>query len=31
VAGTYQTPILVQWRPARAEARSITVTLSRFQ
>jgi hypothetical protein len=30
VEGTYQTPILVQWRPANAGARSVDVTLTRF-
>lgn len=28
--GTYQVPILVQWRPARQTSRDITVTLTRF-
>jgi thiamine phosphate synthase YjbQ (UPF0047 family) len=28
--GTYQVPILVQWRPARQPAREMTVTLARF-
>jgi hypothetical protein len=30
VAGTYQAPILVQWRPAAREARDVRVTLTRF-
>lgn len=30
VEGTYQTPILVQWRPARAAVRTIDVAVSRF-
>ena len=28
--GTYQVPILVQWRAARRTTREITVTLMRF-
>jgi hypothetical protein len=31
VEGTYQTPIMVQWRPAPDGARAIGVTLTRFQ
>lgn len=30
VAGTYQSPILVQWRPSGREVREINVTLTRF-
>ncbi len=30
VEGTYQTPIMVQWRPARQGTRAVDVTLSRF-
>lgn len=30
VAGTYQSPILVQWRPAAGETREISLTLTRF-
>ncbi len=30
VEGTYQTPIMVQWRPARQGTRAIDVTLTRF-
>lgn len=30
VEGTYQTPILVQWRPAPARTRVVDVTLTRF-
>jgi thiamine phosphate synthase YjbQ (UPF0047 family) len=30
VAGTYQTPILVQWRPARGATRQVRLTLTRF-
>jgi hypothetical protein len=29
--GTYQAPILVQWRPARHAAREVNVALTRFQ
>jgi len=31
VQGLYQSPILVQWRPARGEVRRIDVALSRFE
>jgi len=30
VQGLYQSPILVQWRPARSEARQVDVALTRF-
>jgi hypothetical protein len=30
VEGTYQTPIMVQWRGARQGGRAIDVTLTRF-
>jgi hypothetical protein len=30
VSGTYQTPILVQWKPAGAPVRSVNVSLTRF-
>jgi thiamine phosphate synthase YjbQ (UPF0047 family) len=30
VEGTYQTPIMVQWRPAPARTRTVDVTLTRF-
>jgi hypothetical protein len=30
VEGTYQTPILVQWRPASTRVRTIDITLTRF-
>jgi hypothetical protein len=30
VEGTYQTPILVQWRSARATTRTLEVSLTRF-
>jgi hypothetical protein len=30
VEGTYQTPIMVQWRPAPARVRTVDVTLTRF-
>lgn len=30
IEGTYQVPILVQWRPSRQTSREITLTLSRF-
>ena len=30
VEGTYQTPIMVQWRPARQGTRAVEVTLTRF-
>jgi thiamine phosphate synthase YjbQ (UPF0047 family) len=30
VEGTYQTPILVQWRPARHGVRTVDVTLTKF-
>ncbi len=31
VQGTYQVPILVQWRPSHRTTRQITLTLSRFE
>jgi hypothetical protein len=31
VQGVYQSPILVQWRPARAETRTLDVALTRFE
>jgi thiamine phosphate synthase YjbQ (UPF0047 family) len=31
VEGTYQTPIMVQWRPAREGVRTVDVTLTKFQ
>jgi thiamine phosphate synthase YjbQ (UPF0047 family) len=31
VAGTYQSPILVQWRPAAKAVRRVDVTISRFE
>jgi hypothetical protein len=31
VEGTYQAPIMVQWRPARQGTRAIDLTLTRFQ
>jgi len=30
VVGTYQTPILVQWRSAPGEVREVNVVLTRF-
>jgi hypothetical protein len=30
VEGTYQTPIMVQWRPAQQGVRTVDVTLTRF-
>jgi hypothetical protein len=30
VEGTYQTPILVQWRPARRAVRRVDIALTRF-
>ena len=30
VEGTYQAPIMVQWRPAQEGARAVDVTLTRF-
>jgi thiamine phosphate synthase YjbQ (UPF0047 family) len=31
VFGRYQSPILVQWKPARGETRYVNITLSRFE
>jgi hypothetical protein len=31
VQGTYQAPILVQWRPATNATRNVDVTISRFE
>jgi len=30
VEGTYQTPILVQWRPAKDTHRQVEISLTRF-
>ena len=30
IEGTYQTPIMVQWRPARQGVRAVDVTLTKF-
>jgi hypothetical protein len=30
VEGTYQAPILIQWRPSPADTRAVNVALTRF-